>query len=55
MVKSECQRLLTVGMEACGGVLERLQRGVGLEGLGQLLDARGVRVKFTLIVIVATE
>ena len=39
MVKSECQRLLTVGKRACGGALERVERRVRLEGLGEVLGA----------------
>ena len=32
-----CQRLLTVLNRACGGALERLERRVRLEGLGEVL------------------
>ena len=35
--EAECQRLLTVGNRACGGVHERLERRVRLEGLCQVL------------------
>ena len=38
-VKSECQRLLTVGNRACGGALELLERRVRLEGLREVLGA----------------
>ena len=35
----KCQRLLTVGNRACGGALERLERRVRLESLGEVLGA----------------
>ena len=35
--ESGCQRLLTVGNRACGGALERLERRVRLESLGEVL------------------
>ena len=40
---SKCQRLLTVGIEAWGGVLERLERGIRLEALREVLG--GLRVE----------
>ena len=43
MVKSVCQRLLTVGIEAWGGVLECLERGIRLEALREVLG--GLRVE----------
>ena len=39
-MKSECQRLLTVEKRAFGGVLERVERRVGLERFGEVLGAR---------------
>ena len=38
-VHSECQRLLTVANRACGGALERLERRVRLESVGEVLGA----------------
>ena len=39
MVKSECQRLLTVGDRANGGILDRGEGGVRLEEVGDDLRA----------------
>ena len=39
--KPNCQRLLTVGFKACGGVLEVLEGRVRLEGLSESLRALG--------------
>ena len=49
-VKSECQRLLTVGNRACGGALERGDRRVRLEEVGNCSDAISGVLSFTFVV-----
>ena len=39
-VTSDCQRLLTAGFEACGGILDGRERLVDLEHVGDDLCAR---------------
>ena len=45
--KSACQRLLTVGKASTRGVLERLERLVLLEALGEVLG--GLRIESILL------
>ena len=46
MVKSECQRLLTVEKTACGGALELLEGLVLLETGGEVLG--GLRIEIVI-------
>ena len=54
-VERRRQRVLTVGERPCGSVLDARKRFVDLEGLRELLNARRIRLKFILIVIVAAK
>ena len=42
--RTACQRLLTVGIEAWGGVLERLERRIRLEALREVLGGLCVEI-----------
>ena len=44
MRKRKCQWLLTVGIEAWGGVLERLERRIRLEALREVLGGLCVEI-----------
>ena len=49
------QWALTTGKRACGDILDARKRFVDLEGIRELLNARRIRLKFILIVIVAAK